>query len=125
MPRLPRSRHDLTRCLACRAHVRVAPDAACPLCEAPLGAAASARPFGRGGLLAAALLAFGATACGAGSDGGADEPVAEDTSGEDTSGDERAGGDDGRDGEPGGGGVEGDPEDAPVVALYGVPPGRE
>ena len=64
-PGMPiRSRHGLTRCPRCRAHVR-APDRPrdlrCPFCAPPRSAGA-----GRAGVLAASLLGFSTvgTACG-------------------------------------------------------------
>ena len=65
-----KSRHGLTRCGACRAHIRAEerPSATvCPFCGANLlapGAVATAA--GRGGVLAASLLAFSALGCGGG-----------------------------------------------------------
>jgi predicted RNA-binding Zn-ribbon protein involved in translation (DUF1610 family) len=64
-----KSLHDLTRCTACRAHIRAADRPSqtdCPFCGANLhtGRARIALPAGRGTLLAASLLAF--SACGGG-----------------------------------------------------------
>ena len=64
-----KSTHDLTRCTACRAHIRAAerPSSTdCPFCGANLhtGRALITLPTGRGTLLAASLLAF--SACGGG-----------------------------------------------------------
>jgi predicted RNA-binding Zn-ribbon protein involved in translation (DUF1610 family) len=64
-----KSRHGLTRCTACRAHIRAAetPSATeCPFCGANLRAAAprSVLPSGRTSLLAASLLAMSAAGCG-------------------------------------------------------------
>lgn len=66
-----KSRHGLTRCRACRAHIQAAdtPSATvCPFCGANLHAGASriSLPSGRGGILAASLLAFSAAGCGGG-----------------------------------------------------------
>lgn len=64
-----KSVHDLTRCTACRAHIRAADRPSqtdCPFCGANLhtGRARITLPTGRGTLLAASLLAF--SACGGG-----------------------------------------------------------
>lgn len=71
-----KSRHGLTRCGVCRAHIQAGErpsETDCPFCGANLlrGGPAITRPTGRGGVLAASLLAFGLTACGA------DEPPAQ------------------------------------------------
>ncbi|MFK7988537.1 MAG: hypothetical protein AB8I08_21135 [Sandaracinaceae bacterium] len=65
-----KSRHGLTRCGVCRAHIQAAErpsETDCPFCGANLlrGGPRLTRPSGRGGVLAASLLAFGLTACGA------------------------------------------------------------
>ncbi len=75
-----KSKHDLTRCTACRAHIRAADRPSttdCPFCGANLhtGRALSPLPSGRGALLAASLLAFSASACGAGQTDAANEPT--------------------------------------------------
>lgn len=69
---MKKSRHGLTRCPACRAHVRAGESPStteCPFCGANLreGRARVAIAAGRGGLLAASLLAL--SACGASSSG--------------------------------------------------------
>ncbi len=67
-----RSRHGLTRCRACRAHIQTAArpsDTICPFCgENQLGipkreARSTIVAVGRGGLLAAGLMAFSAIGC--------------------------------------------------------------
>jgi predicted RNA-binding Zn-ribbon protein involved in translation (DUF1610 family) len=78
-----KSVHDLTRCTACRAHIRAAerPSATeCPFCGANLrsGQPRIALPSGRGSMLAASLLAL--SACGGGQT--APEPITDDTASE-------------------------------------------
>lgn len=106
-----KSRHGLTRCCACRAHIRAAatPSATvCSFCGANLhaGPAEAHTPRGRGGILAASLLAFSAVGCGAQQAG--DDPA--DTT---VSADDGAGGDQ-YDPEPA--------DDNAAVAEYGVSP---
>lgn len=74
------SRHGLTRCTACRAHIRAAdrPSATvCPFCGANLqsGRPLISLPTGRGGILAASLLAFGAMGCGGADAESSSEPT--------------------------------------------------
>jgi len=74
-----KSRHGLTRCTACRSHIRAAErpsGTSCPFCGANLvtGRRRITAPTGRSGLVAGALLAFSVTACG-GSSPEADEPT--------------------------------------------------
>lgn len=66
-----KSTHDLTRCTACRAHIRAADRPSgthCPFCGANVrtGRALISLPRGRGSLLAASLLALSASGCGGG-----------------------------------------------------------
>lgn len=74
MDRPMRSRHGLTRCRACRAHIHAAAkpsETTCPFCgENQLGiprsqARGTIVAVGRGGILAAGLMAFSALGCGA------------------------------------------------------------
>lgn len=85
MDRPTRSRHGLTRCRACRAHIHTADrpsDTTCPFCgENQLGipraqARGTILAVGRGGLLAAGLMAFSAMGCG-GSEEAPTPPVVE------------------------------------------------
>jgi len=75
-----KSRHGLTRCTACRAHIRAAerPSATrCPFCGADMqtGQRLISMPAGRSGAVAGALLAFSLTACGGADPGPAQEPT--------------------------------------------------
>ena len=83
-----KSRHGLTRCTVCRAHIEAAERPSltdCPFCGANLlrGGSTISAP-GRGGLIAASLLAF-SVACGGGGD---DSVSSDDTTTEPTGGDE-------------------------------------
>ena len=86
-----KSRHNLTRCSICRAHIEAGDRPStteCPFCGANLHMSRGRAWLpGRGGVLAASLLAFTVTACGgadetSGSDDTTTEPV-DDTSGDD------------------------------------------
>lgn len=83
-----KSRHGLTRCPSCRAHIQAGATpstTACPFCGATLHSAPASVAIsrGRGGLLAASLLAFGAAGCGGSQaqDESATESTQSDTSG--------------------------------------------
>ncbi len=109
-----KSRHGLTRCTVCRAHIQAGDrpsDTDCPFCGANLlrGGSRITQATTRGGVLAASLLAFSLTACG-----GGDEPVEPDPSTQsDNTGGETPSGDDQ---------YSDDPADDPNgVAEYGMP----
>ena len=117
-----KSRHGLTRCGACRAHIHAAerPSATvCPFCGANLlsGRAMSSLPSGRGGLLAASLFAMSMAGCGGADTSHTDEPTVDDGTASDdgnpnTNGDGQ--GDDQYADDP--------PDDNAPVAEYGVAP---
>lgn len=92
MPKPIQSRHGLTRCTACRAHIRAAdrPSATvCPFCGANLrtGRPLISLPSGRGGILAASLLAFSAAGCGGTDADTSNEPaITAEPTGEDPAG---------------------------------------
>lgn len=78
-----RSRHGLTRCTACRAHIRATDRPStteCPFCGATVSAGQPrvSLPSGRGGILAGALLTLGA--CGGPSTPPAERPTQAETS---------------------------------------------
>jgi predicted RNA-binding Zn-ribbon protein involved in translation (DUF1610 family) len=78
-----RSRHGLTRCTACRAHIRSSDRPStteCPFCGATVSAGRpqTSLPSGRGGILAASLLALGG--CGGPSAPPPEEPSHAETS---------------------------------------------
>ena len=110
MSKPTKSRHGLTRCTVCRAHIEAAERPSqtdCPFCGANLHRSRGRiLPTGRGGILAASLLAFSATACGGGDDASDGDTTVE--PGDDTSGD------DGYSDTP--------PDDNGAVAEYGIPP---
>jgi hypothetical protein len=122
-----KSRHGLTRCGACRAHIHAAerPSATvCPFCGANLssGRAILSLPTGRGGLLAASLFGLsmgGAMAgCGGSDATQADEPTTVD--------DGNANADDGSNANDGDDQYADDPpDDNNAVAEYGVAPSDE
>jgi len=122
MSKPTRSRHGLTRCTVCRAHIEAAArpsETDCPFCGANLHRSRGrVLPSGRGGVLAASLLAFSATACGGGDEPADDttvEPV-DDTAGSDHGATDNDNGDDddGYDEAP--------PDDPNPVADYGIAP---
>ena len=109
-----KSRHGLTRCPACRAHVHAGETPStteCPFCGANVreGHARVAIAAGRGGILAASLLAL--TACGASSSPETTEPVDEPVTTEDSQNTE---GEDQFDPSPS--------DDPPAVDAYGIAP---
>ena len=116
-----KSRQNLTRCAACRAHI-VAADAPsateCPFCGANLHRDRGARwlPSGRGALLAASLIGFSASACGGG------QPAEDDSNSSVSSGDEPVASDEPT-GDDGSGDDQYDPDpadDGAGIAEYGV-----
>lgn len=68
MPQPVKSRHGLTRCTACRAHIQAGDTPSrteCPFCGATLTTATRRiLPSGRSGLLAASLFTLSAAGCG-------------------------------------------------------------
>ena len=118
-----KSRHGLTRCTVCRAHIHAdeRPSGTdCPFCGANLHRSRGriSLPTGRGGLLAASLFAFAAAGCSGGdaSDDSTSVEPGDDNSGDDNSGNDNTGLDDQYADDP--------PDDNAAVAEYGVPPDR-
>lgn len=126
MSKPTKSRHGLTRCTVCRAHIEAAErpsETDCPFCGANLHRSRGrVLPTGRGGILAASLLAFSATACGGGDDASDGDTTVE--PGDDTSGgNDNAGNDNGGNDNAGDDGYDDTPPDDPgPIAEYGMPP---
>jgi len=124
MSKPAKSRHGLTRCTACRTHIRAEERPSlttCPFCGANLHRSTRgfSLPTGRGGVLAASLFALSAAGCGG---DGAEEPAtvepADDTAGDDTSSNDGPSNDDPADDQ-----YADDPvDDNTAVAEYGIAP---